>query len=189
MSSIPSSLTDPISSPAIVRTSSYPAQILCVRHGEKQRTGNELNHQGKERAKELVKFFTTDSRVLKHGPPGGLCAMRPNGHAGSVRPIETLEPLADKLGLKIHAEFQKDETKSLVRSILGNLKWAGKSVVVSWEHEALLDVVKHFGVDTPPCPKEWPSDVYDLVLIIDIGDDGKPTSFEKIHQDLKMDRT
>ena len=37
-----------------------PAEIIILRHGEKPTYGNDLNKQGKERARELVDFFKKD---------------------------------------------------------------------------------------------------------------------------------
>lgn len=165
----------------------YPKQIILIRHGEKK-DGNELDGKGEKRAKQLVDFFLYDSRTLNFGVPFAIYAMKPHDKTGSLRPIETVTPLADKLGLKINKDYQKDDVKDLVKDMFDHSKYGGKLIVVCWEHTLILSIVKELGIDTPPCPKEWPDDIFDWAFLIDIDKNGKAIDFKCIKQHLLMDK-
>ena len=166
-----------------------PAEIILIRHGEKPDVGDELNEQGRERAKELVDFFLKDSRVLHFGTPAAIYAMKPKPRTAesSVRPIETVTPLAEKLHLKINTSYTKKQIEPLVKSILENPAYDDKMVLICWEHDAILDIVEEIGVDTPPAPEKWPGDVFDWAFIIDFGKRHTVKSFQNILQNLPMD--
>lgn len=163
--------------------SAMPAEIIIIRHGEKPKEGKELNERGWERARELVPFFQNDSRVTRFGQPVAIYAMRP----GSDRPVETVTPLAQQLGLTIIQKFKKEEVQGLVDEIRHTPDFDGKMVLICWEHDVILDIVRELGIGSPPAPSEWPGGVFNWAFIVDFVKNETP-KFQQINQNLPIDK-
>jgi hypothetical protein len=162
-------------------SSAAPAEVIMIRHGEKPASGNELNDQGWQRAYALVDFFTTNNAVLAFGTPAAIYAMGQKGSTGSIRPIQTVTPLAQKLNLPILHPYLRDDTGQLAQEILGTSAYDGKMVLVCWEHNAIPSILSALGWTSGP--DAWPGDAYDRVWILDFKD-GKPVSFRDLPQKL-----
>lgn len=84
---------------------------------------------------------------------------------GSKRPKQTVEPLADRLGLQLDLSFEKKETEKLAADVL---KQKGV-VLISWQHQLILEIVqaltkgRQVDGNIPPC---WPDDRFDLVWLL-----------------------
>lgn len=155
-----------------------PAQVVIIRHGEKPATGNELDPQGWQRAQALVGFFETDPAVIRYGTPAAIYAMAPKGPDGTLRPIETVTPLAQHLGLTIDEDYTKKEMPQVVADIMGNPAYDGRMVLICWEHKAIPELVRDFGWTQGP--DQWPGgDVYDRAWILNFTGD-QVTSFQDI---------
>ncbi len=170
--------------------SAAPAQIIFIRHGEKPAQGNELNEQGFARAKALVPYFQTSPDVTKYGTPAAIYAMKPKGPTGSVRPIQTVTPLATTLGLTIISDYLKEDSAGLVKAVMSNTAYDGKMVLVCWEHNAIPDIVAAFASYTATSssvtstlPTAWDSSAFDRTWILNISD-GKITSFQDLPQHI-----
>lgn len=175
-----------------------PDKIMIIRHGEKPAGGNRpplgvtvdgepdaksLSVQGWIRAGALVVFF---------GVPGGsppeldvpdvIYASSPSGP--SKRPLQTVAPLAAKLGLTPKTSFTKGDEKALAADVLK----ASGTVLISWQYEQIPKIVQHLTGDagtTQKVPKEWPADRFDVVwLLTPTGKPGKPWRFSQIPQRL-----
>jgi len=158
-----------------------PAQVILIRHAEKPASGNELNTQGFQRAKALVGFFENTPSMTRYGTPVAIYAMAPKDQTGSVRPIQTVTPLADSLGLKINTAYKKDELTLLIGEILNTGAYDGKMVLVCWEHNMIPKIVKGFGWDG--APQSWDGSVFDRAWVLNFTD-GAVVSFEDIPQRL-----
>ncbi len=157
-----------------------PAQVIIIRHGEKIDDVNpNLSPRGKLRAKALVGFFSTNSDVLSFGPLVAIFATEPKA-GGSLRSIQTVTPLAEKLGLAINHDFTKADTLSLVRSIMQNSTYQGRSVLISWVHDSIPNIAKTFGATS--APMTWDSKVFDRVWILRFSDN--KVAFKDIPQHL-----
>jgi broad specificity phosphatase PhoE len=95
--------------------------------------------------------------------PRHLYAVRPTPEAPSVRPLRTLQPLADVLGLPVSLEFAKGQEKQLVEAIT-QLR---ECVLVCWEHTAILDIARLLLGASDEIPREWPEDRYDIVWVFE----------------------
>src|SRR5665213_1161111 len=79
--------------------SATPAQIVIIRHGEKPKSGPDLDARGYQRAHALVGFFEKNPAMLRFGRPVAIYAMAPKTQVdpsddeGSLRAIETVQPL------------------------------------------------------------------------------------------------
>jgi hypothetical protein len=160
-----------------------PAEVLVIRHAEKPAgaEGTHLSARGLERAQALVQFFTTDPRMIEFGQPVAVFAGSPTKSDGSVRPIETAQPLADKLGLQLRKEFTSADFESMTSAVLQNPMYSGKTVVIVWSRAEIPDLVGRMGVTN--YPSEWTSDIYDRVWKIRFNGN-VAISFENLPQHL-----
>ncbi len=144
---------------------SYPSRIILFRHAEKPVTGIHLSAKGKLRAKKLAHFLSTDPVIISKGEPDFIFAAGQRDHESSVRSIETVQPLADKLDLKINDAFLKDDIEDLQKHIARSSKYKNKVVVISWQHEWLPFLAYELGATE--APDEWDDEDYDSIWIMD----------------------
>ena len=71
-----------------------PAQVIIIRHAEKPDSGNGLSLKGMKRAAALVPYFLGTESLLKFGEPVAIYAQAQRHETSSIRPIETVRPLA-----------------------------------------------------------------------------------------------
>ena len=178
---------------ALVYTASAfaaPAQVIIIRHGEKPPQGSELNEQGFQRAKALVKFFQTDPSVTRYGTPAAIYAMAPKNAGGSVRAIQTVMPLANALKLILNKDYTRDQTAELVKAIMENPEYEGRMVLVCWEHKVIVEIaaaLAAYGNSDPAVqdalPSSWAGQVFDRAWVLNLTE-GKVTSFQDIPQHI-----
>ena len=144
-----------------------PAEVIIIRHGEKPATGNDLSPLGYLRANALVGFFQTNPAVTKFGAPAAIYAMGPDSPKGSLRPIQTVAPLAKALGLPIHREYTKDQLPQLVSAVRSNSACDGKTVLICWEHKVIPALVHDFGLDSPET-QDWHGSVFDQAWVLEM---------------------
>lgn len=143
-----------------------PAQVIIIRHAEKpdDEAAQHLSARGEERARALVKFFTQNEEVLRHGAPRVLFASKPTRRGNGQRPAETLAPLAAELHLPVQTPYDSDDYSKLAKTILRGRACKGKTVVVCWVHESIPELAAALGVK--PEPPKWKDHVYDLAYVI-----------------------
>jgi hypothetical protein len=172
-----------------------PALIMIIRHGEKPRSGrphginpdgdhdhNSLTVTGWIRAGALAQLFAPSTG----DPPRGL--RRPDAIYGSApesgqskRAIQTVTPLAARLGLEVIRRYAHGHESALAKELVARTG----ATVVSWHHETIHRIVKHLGPVTPTPPQEWPDDRFDVVWTFTHSDDG--WLFEHVPQLLMPD--
>lgn len=184
-----------------------PKYVILIRHGEKPpplANGNEsspeLSLQGKDRANKLVDYFLKTPWIREMGPIAAIYAQMPKqrksntdfADASSRRPIETVQPLATRLNLPITGTT-RDDYKDLIEGFMADPALDGKTVLISWEHDAIVGIVetmtKGLGctrvepAKTPggtgwvklakPCPArgnwQWPIGRFDRTWVIMFG--------------------
>jgi hypothetical protein len=149
--------------------------IMVIRHAEKplhaagsphgvtphgQEDPHSLTVTGWIRAGALVQLFAP-----AHGdPPAGL--RRPDtiyasAHAGghSKRSIQTVSPLASRLGLEVVERFAAGDEAHLAEEAGTR---AGVTLI-AWHHEDIHSIGHHLGAVDPRVPGRWPSDRFDVV--------------------------
>jgi hypothetical protein len=142
-----------------------PAQILLIRHAEKPADAKDVNLSpaGYARAQALVGYFQTNPEVTQYGTPAAIYAMGRKDATTSARPIETVTPLAQALGLPVLHPYTKEDTQPLVAEILS--KYDGQMVLICWEHDVIQTIASELGVT--PAPPKWPGSRYDMTYRID----------------------
>ena len=164
-----------------VSAAAAPAEIIIIRHAEKPTDGPTLDARGYERANALVRLFESDPRVLTFGKPAAIFSARPSKAGGSVRSIETMVPTAKALGIMSDTRFSKEDIPALVRAVLTNPAFDGKTVLVCWEHKKIPDIVRAFGWTSAAL--SWDDAVFDRLWILDF-DEAKPARFRDLPQRL-----
>ncbi len=146
-----------------------PARILLIRHGEKPegRADPRLAAAGRERAQRWVGYFTASPLRT----PTVLFAPQPTKGRRSVRPIETLEPLAKAMHQKVKTPFASEDYAKLAHQLLTDPELNGKIVAVCWVHHSLPQFAAALGVE--PAPARWKESDYDGVYEVTF-EDGKP---------------
>lgn len=143
--------------------------IMIVRHAEKPTTTqrgvrpdgehdkHSLSVRGWTRAGALVGLLAP----LQGAPRAGLA--RPDAiyassraHEGSHRPVQTVTPLAERLGLPVHCDWGEGAEAELASTLTDR---AG-TFLVAWHHESIPKIVQAVGSVATP---EWPDDRFDIV--------------------------
>ncbi|KAJ3044040.1 hypothetical protein HK097_001589 [Rhizophlyctis rosea] len=111
----------------------------------------------------------------------------PRAWGQSERPKQTVAPLASVLSSKnVDLEFTtrtKSALPTIIHDILGG-RWKGKSVIVSWAHQQVPDLVKALGVSAEEVPGKWPGKRFDVTWVVKPGKDGGRPTFEQYAQRL-----
>ena len=173
-----------------------PRSISLLRHAEKQVGGvlpqgvsldgtpdpDSLTPRGWQRAGAIVGLFVASpiaGRSAKLPTPSHLFASEIGPHSRSRRPIETLQPLAERLGLTIGESFLQDELDGLVSAVLE----CDGDVVVAWEHKRIPLIAKRLVSDQATVPLVWPDDRYDVIWVLEpAGDPAPPFSLSQVPQ-------
>jgi hypothetical protein len=143
-----------------------PSQILIIRHGEKpgdpsnDSAGDSpnLSTPGYERAASLAIYIPAT-----FGKPDALFATQASQN--SNRPVETITPLANALGLSIDRNYADNDYPALATEVLSDPKYAGKLVLICWHHGKIPELTSALG-GVPPTT-HWKGHVFDRVWQID----------------------
>jgi len=147
---------------------------MIIRHAEKplpsnrsrgitaggRRDKRSLTVTGWQRAGALVELFAPSRGVPLEGlrrPDCIYCSAAERG--GSRRSIQTMEPLADRIGVEVVDRFAAGEEVGLAAELTAR----PGATVVSWHHNSISKIVKHLGEVTPLPPRQWPHDRFDMV--------------------------
>lgn len=153
--------------------------IMIIRHAEKPYGDHQgvtpkghddkdsLIVAGWQRAGALASLFDArpplSEAVLP--VPAALYASDPEKQADgdgshSKRPLQTVTPLADKLGLSVNLSFVKGEEKQLAAALA---KLSG-AVLVAWQHQDIPAIAAALAPNTH-FPTQWPDDRFDVVWV------------------------
>jgi broad specificity phosphatase PhoE len=151
-----------------------PRQILIIRHGEKPGDPStdspadspDLSTQRYERAASLAVYVPAT-----FDKPDVLFATQASKN--SNRPVETITPLANALGLTINDNYADDGDTALANEVLTNPEYAGKQVLICWHHGKIPELTSALG-GVPPSG-HWKGHVFDRVWQIDYPSGGTTT--------------
>jgi hypothetical protein len=155
--------------------------VLILRHCEKQgpsvadKHGNQhCSYLGHERAHSLPTLFGAAAAAAAGlwPTPSLLYALsEKRGHHVNYREIETLTPLANKLGgLEINSAYSTAEP--LADDVFAHLSagaLCGQTVLVSWKHSLIPDLARALGC--ADCPGVFPDEfdpVWQLKFVYDV---------------------
>jgi hypothetical protein len=99
--------------------------------------------------------------------PTAIFASAPVGHneadqdgSKSRRPLETITPLAAKLGIAVNLSFAKGNEAALAQAICAT----DGVVLVCWQHEAIFTIAHELSRTLPGLPSVWPGDRFNVIL-------------------------
>jgi hypothetical protein len=156
--------------------------IMIVRHGEKPTSGkphgvnadgdhdhNSLTVVGWVRAGGLVELFAPVYGDPAPGlrRPDAIYATASDG-GRSKRSIQTVLPLASRLGVDIDCSVAHGEEQTLGE----HLRTATGTVLVSWHHATISKIVDNLGPVVPQPPRKWPASRFDVVWTFTRSGDG-----------------
>ncbi|KAK5123924.1 hypothetical protein LTR85_002121 [Meristemomyces frigidus] len=128
--------------------------VYLIRHGEKPASGNGLSAQGMQRAQCLRTVFGANS---SYGI-GHIMAETPKSSGARARPYDTVEPLAEDLGLAVDTSCDRDDS-DCVADVVDSYVGSG-NILICWEHDALTDIVTALGDDNAPT---YPDDSFNII--------------------------
>jgi hypothetical protein len=145
---------------------SRPGQIILIRHAEKpvDPADPHLSRAGVERARQFVSFIQTDPAMRRFGSPVAVFATQTTKDDNGQRTQETVAPLAAALGLTVQTPYHGKDFTALATRILSTPAYAGKTVVICWNHEEIPQLAAALGVT--PAPPKWKGSVFDMVYVI-----------------------
>jgi hypothetical protein len=144
-----------------------PATILLIRHAEKppaEAASMDLAPAGFARAKVIPQLFGGAGAAAPHNLPRPDFLFATHVSKKSNRPVETITPLSQALGLPISHDVADDDYAVLAKELLSG-KYAGKVVLVAWHHGKLPEFAEALGAVPPYQP--WPDNQFDRVWRID----------------------
>lgn len=166
-----------------------PDRIMFIRHAEKPDDGENgvtaenvfdkesLAVRGWQRAGALIAFFSAQPKMK----PTAIFASGIGHNSNSKRPIETVAPLADRLKETQPVALNTNQLKDDIEPLMNKVLLLQGTVLVCWEHKRIPDLAALLTA-TPPVPKVWPDDRFDVVWIFDRS--GPGWAFTQIPQRL-----
>lgn len=146
-----------------------PEIIMVIRHAERPLRGvngvdpkgtpdkHSLVPRGWQRAGALAVLFNDPPKPLIR--PDHIFAASDARSSDSKRPLQTVTPLAKKLGLTIESSFAKGDEADMVAAVTSRKG----SVVIAWQHEAIPKIAALIaGRGTYP---KWRASRYDMIWV------------------------
>jgi len=122
----------------------------------------ELTPKGWQRAIALVRLFNpaaADRLPMGLAVPGAIFAAAPTRNNPSKRSMDTVRPLATRLGLEIRADFAPHQERDLITAAMD----ASPAVLICWHHSRIPKLVGRLGIEID----DWPEAVYNRMLVLD----------------------
>ena len=157
--------------------------IYLIRHAEKPLgagpphgvdiDGNQdpesLTPRGWQRAGAIVSLFGggpagSSADAAPFPPPTHLFASLVGAGSSSRRPRQTLDPLAERLGLEVDTRFLKPQIAELAAAAVAT----DGVVLIAWEHHLIPALTSAILGSASGLPTIWPDDRYDMVWIVDV---------------------
>ena len=112
--------------------------------------------------------------------PQFLYASKPLRSKGSRRPLQTITPLSEKLGIEINSEFPRYDFEKMLEEI-----YLCKGVVlISWQREYIPNIARKIMDDSKIVPAEWPEDRFDMLWVFDLDRASGRYKFKQVPQRL-----
>jgi hypothetical protein len=165
-------------------------RIMLIRHAEKpDDTDGGVDPKGKpdkhdlvvrgwQRAGALVQFFANPRDP--NGPvkrPATIFATEPNPGNESKRPLHTVTPLKQLLGITIDNTIPVGSEQELVDKATAR----DGVVLISWHHEK-IPAIANLILQNKSAPQKWPDDRFDVVWIFTRAAANAPWTFSQAPQ-------
>jgi hypothetical protein len=173
-------LVQPTEAAAGVRPA--PQTIMLIRHAEKPKTkkapygvtisghhdDKSLLVLGWQRAGALVELFDPAVGPIRTGllRPTSLFAADP--HHESKRPLETITPLAQRMGFSVQTKIKPSDTKGIAKLLAAT----PGAPLAAWQHQYIPTIAAQLGTVSPKPPTKWPGNRFDIVWVFTRQSDG-----------------
>ena len=172
------------------------ARIMLIRHAEKPEPppGGEgvdadgatntaaLSVRGWQRAGALAVLLAPSNEMIvdaRIAVPNALFACPPIKPGDSERAVQTLQPLADKLGLHTDTRFKRGQEDAVAQAAVET----EGTVLIAWEHKALPLIARAIvGLKGISVPTEWPGDRFDVIWLLEQTEHAQPWYFRQVPQ-------
>jgi hypothetical protein len=174
--------------------------ILIIRHAEKPRerwpgpglTGagvadsKSLVIRGWQRAGAWAALFGGGLGGNDYPPPDVVYAAQPGADGEdddgpSKRPMETLSALSPRLeGVQTNTHYALGEEQPLMAEVLA----LSGSVLISWEHKAIISAILPEIPAHGPLPTKWPGERFDVVLRFNRADGAARFTYRELYPRL-----
>lgn len=157
--------------------------VLIIRHAEKPDPGGDdgidgsgtpdpksLTPRGWQRAGAWVEMFAPSlSSPAALPKPAAIFASAPATHAEiavgnsgskSRRPLETVTPLAAKLGIQVNLGFKKGQESELAAAV----STTNGIALICWQHEDIAAIATALAPHVGSIPGNWPGDRFNLIF-------------------------
>ena len=164
-----------------------PKEVIIIRHGDKllqPEPGPTLSPKGIVRSLAFAHYF-----INQFGEPDFIVATAPineQGKDSSIRELQTIAPLANlvaahhaKTDFPILHPYKSSEFSRLANYLLKDKKFAGKKILICWNHTVIPQLAETLGVSESL--QVWPSDDFDTVYVLQYDSKGAVTQFKMLH--------
>jgi hypothetical protein len=182
------------------KTSKSPrraTKIMLIRHAEKpakdaapfgvtskgERSKESLEVRGWQRAGALANLLAPANGNFQHpslARPQFLFASKPLRRKGSRRPIETITPLAQKLGIRINSSFARSDFDSMIDEVSS----CNGVVLICWQREYIPQIAAEILRNKKIAPPNWPEDCFDIIWVFDLVRSSAKYTFKQVPQKL-----
>jgi hypothetical protein len=134
------------------------------------RDNSSLTEIGWNRAHRLVDLFAPAQSPPRAGlaRPTAIYAANANANGEGMRTRETVQPLADALGITVNTKFGKGEESALVQDVIDH----PGVTLICWQHGEIPAIAQAFPAVSPPPPSTWPDNRFDVVWTLTSADNG-----------------
>jgi len=167
---------------------------MLIRHAEKpngepgimpdgSQNPEALTATGWRRAKALADLFAPPGGQFTNphlATPAAIFASGIGHHSKSLRPEQTVTPLATKLHLPIETKYPKGNEASLVQAATA----VGGIVLIAWEHEVIPEIATLIRGSNRDIPSKWPDNRFDVVWVFDRPGGSGAWAFTQVAQQL-----
>ncbi|PWT87268.1 MAG: hypothetical protein C5B55_15055 [Blastocatellia bacterium] len=174
-------------------------KIMLLRHAEKpakdnvpygvtlsgERSSESLQVRGWQRAGALANLLTSlnGSFPYKHlARPHFIFASKPLRRKGSRRPIETIIPLAEKLGITINSSYPRYDFDGMVEEAF----FCKGVVLICWQREYIPKIAEHILDHRNLAPLKWPEERFDVIWVFDLDRSSGRYKFKQVPQRLML---
>lgn len=176
-------------------------KIMIIRHGEKPigtivaitaegvEDPESLIVQGWQRAGGLVGLFDPFNKSFQNSDlatPNKMYASHPKSgneshkeYSKSKRPLETLTPLSQRLGLTIDQNHGAEEFPDMIDKARNH----EGVVIIAWQHSD-IPAMANLLLNNTSAPQKWPGHRFDVVWIFDLDASTGLYNFKQIPQNL-----
>jgi phosphohistidine phosphatase SixA len=152
-----------------------PARVWVMRHAEKLDDPDDpnLSNTGRARAAALVAWFPAT-----FGRPDFIFATAISKH--SERPIQTVLPLAQHLGITPDTTYADQDYGALAKYLICTPAFADKTILCCWHHGNIPGLMRGLGAPVGSYPDPWDPAVFNLVLSVDFSGGQPPAVLRTI---------